>query len=91
MLSTLNQLEAVDSDERIHYAKVLYDSFVESADILACYMNHDDVDDAKAAIVSLRSAAHHPNEDEILSAAESARAQLEKLRNIDAIRLENVL
>lgn len=65
--------------------------FAVSADILACYMNHDDVDSAREAIITLCSAVHHHDEAEILSAAESARAQLEKLRNIDSVRLENVL
>ena len=91
MIGFLNQIETADDDETAYYIGVLYDAFVDTADVLACYMNHDDVDAAKEAIVHLRSAVHHFEKQEILSAAEEVRAQLEKLRNIDAIRLENVL
>lgn len=91
MLSILNRLETDNTNEKAQYAEALFDDFNKSAEILACYMNHDDVDAAKEAIVSLRSAVHHHDEDEILSAAEMVRTQLEKLRDIDSIQLKNVL
>lgn len=91
MLGALNQLETATDKDKEQHAERLYDLFKEAEDVLACYMNHDDVDAAKNAVVCLRSAVHHHDEDDILSAAETVRAQLDKLRNIDAIRLENVL
>ncbi len=91
MLTILDEIEEANERDRKTNAEKLYDRFEQSADILACYMNHDDVDSAKSAVVALRSAVHHHSESEILSATEEARAQLEKLRNIDSVRLENVL
>ena len=91
MIEILNEIEAASDNEKQQLAKNLDAMFAASADILACYMNHDDVESARDAIVTLCAAVHHHGEAEILSATESARAQLVKLRNIDSVRLENVL
>lgn len=91
MISILNQLEADNGDNTKRYSEELYDTFNHCADTLACYMNHDDVDEVEESIVFLRSAVHHHSDEEIRSAIEMVRAQLERLRNIDSIRIKNVL
>lgn len=84
-------METATGEEMKQCVKIIYEEFNEHAVILACYMNHEDIDAARNAIVALRSAANHHHKDEVLSAAEMTRSQLNKLRDIDSVRLENVL
>ncbi len=91
IIGELNRLETSDSEDMSRFADEIYDEFNERAIVLACYMNHEDIEAARGAIVALCSAVHHHDEQEVLSAIEITRSQLEKLRDIDSVRLENVL
>lgn len=90
-LATLEEIEALPQNEMIAFSEELNDSFTHASHTFQLYMNHTDIESAKNAIVSLCSAVRYHDITEIMSAIEFARAQLQRLRDIDAAAIENVL
>ena len=90
-LSILDEMETKPVIEMLPFAAELTNSYERAARVLQLYMDHEDVEAAKMSIVSLCSAIKHRDEADILVAIESSRAQLLKLRKIDAAIIENLL
>lgn len=88
---SLDNMMSLSHTDMIASSEHLNDSFNRCARVFQFYMNHADIESVKNAIVSLCSAIRYHNEADIMIAVDFARAQLRKLRDIDAAVIENVL
>lgn len=90
-LEKLNHLTVLAANDRASAADDLKSDFDNYAHILQLFLNHNDVEEVKLSLTSLCSAVRYRDAADVLAALDTARAQLHKMRDIDATTIENVL